>query len=401
MRREHPNLRAALQHCLTAAGEQRTRPGLRLAGTLWFYWTGCGFLREGRRWLDRFLALDATPSPERTKALWAAGAVAVAQGDADGAANMLRECAEQAARDGDERMLGFAGLSMAMVTLFADDYRRTRDLLEEALARFDHLREVNSATLLGRSTLALVVAVQGDLDQADKMCQQTLAVCRDRGDRWTTAWVAYVRAMTALGRGRLDEAVGHARDGMGLHHIFHNLTGIAMLAELYATLMVASGRAEDAAVVHGVAAQIWQIMGRRLFGSTALDEQHRRCEAQARQTLGDRGYEAALRHGARLSLPDAIGYVVADPSGDRLPPAEAGGVRADAGRARPAPSEPLTPRESEVAALIGRGLSNREIATRLVMSRRTAESHVESILRKLGFTSRAQIAAWHAGQHDP
>ena len=46
--------------------------------------------------------------------------------------------------------------------------------------------------------------------------------------------------------------------------------------------------------------------------------------------------------------------------------------------------------------LVADGLSNKEIATNLVISRRTAEGHVEHILSKLGFTSRAQIAVWVA-----
>ena len=54
----------------------------------------------------------------------------------------------------------------------------------------------------------------------------------------------------------------------------------------------------------------------------------------------------------------------------------------------------LTTREREVAALVAQGRTNGEIAAHLVVSERTAESHVSNILGKLGFTSRAQIAAW-------
>jgi DNA-binding CsgD family transcriptional regulator len=54
----------------------------------------------------------------------------------------------------------------------------------------------------------------------------------------------------------------------------------------------------------------------------------------------------------------------------------------------------LTPREREVAALLARGLTNRQIADQLVISTATAERHVLNILNKLGYRSRAQVAAW-------
>ncbi len=57
---------------------------------------------------------------------------------------------------------------------------------------------------------------------------------------------------------------------------------------------------------------------------------------------------------------------------------------------------PLTRRESEVAALVADGLSNAAIAARLVLSERTVENHVSSVLRRLNLTSRAGIASWHA-----
>jgi len=58
------------------------------------------------------------------------------------------------------------------------------------------------------------------------------------------------------------------------------------------------------------------------------------------------------------------------------------------------PSQELSGREREVVALIARGLSNREIADELVLSKRTVEHHIANILSKLGFTNRAQIVRW-------
>jgi DNA-binding NarL/FixJ family response regulator len=69
--------------------------------------------------------------------------------------------------------------------------------------------------------------------------------------------------------------------------------------------------------------------------------------------------------------------------------------RVTALRERLRPARPdLSPREAEVAALVAEGLTNRQIAARLVLSERTVESHVQHVLTKLGFGSRSQVAAW-------
>jgi DNA-binding NarL/FixJ family response regulator len=56
----------------------------------------------------------------------------------------------------------------------------------------------------------------------------------------------------------------------------------------------------------------------------------------------------------------------------------------------------LTPRQLEVAALVAEGCSNRQIAEQLVITERSAESHVDRIRERLGLRSRAQLAAWYA-----
>lgn len=70
--------------------------------------------------------------------------------------------------------------------------------------------------------------------------------------------------------------------------------------------------------------------------------------------------------------------------------------RADRLLARLASSrpDPLTAREREVAGLVAQSLSNREVADRLVLSERTVESHMRSILAKLGLTRRTDVVRW-------
>jgi DNA-binding CsgD family transcriptional regulator len=68
-------------------------------------------------------------------------------------------------------------------------------------------------------------------------------------------------------------------------------------------------------------------------------------------------------------------------------------------RAQAAPT--LTGRQREVAALVADGLSNREIASRLSITERSAEGHIDRIRLRLGFRSRAQVAAWFVATAEP
>jgi non-specific serine/threonine protein kinase len=110
---------------------------------------------------------------------------------------------------------------------------------------------------------------------------------------------------------------------------------------------------------------------------------HEQCERQTRSALGDAEFQAAFCHGRSLNVEDAIGYALGESRQATPPPA---GVQ----MALPQ----LTRREHQVAEHVAEGLSNKDIAAALVISQRTAESHVEHILIKLGFTSRSRIVAW-------
>ncbi|WP_238431769.1 response regulator transcription factor [Streptomyces cavernae] len=108
-------------------------------------------------------------------------------------------------------------------------------------------------------------------------------------------------------------------------------------------------------------------------------------EAAVRAAVGRREFDRAYRRGGRFGLAEIVSYAIQE-----TPPTPSGSPS----RTR---TTPLTPRETEVARLVADGLGNQQIADRLVIARRTAEGHVERILRKLGFTKRSQIAAWVSG----
>jgi DNA-binding NarL/FixJ family response regulator len=150
----------------------------------------------------------------------------------------------------------------------------------------------------------------------------------------------------------------------------------------------------------GAAERLWRATQTSLAAFTALRDYHDESLAAIRTRLGDRAVDAAFRRGTELSTAEAVTLALERPA-----PAGAPAPRAAPADARPTPDAQLaelglTRREREVITLIAQGLSNREIAARLVVAQRTAEGHVENILSKLGFTSRAQVAGWLAAQRD-
>jgi DNA-binding NarL/FixJ family response regulator len=86
-----------------------------------------------------------------------------------------------------------------------------------------------------------------------------------------------------------------------------------------------------------------------------------------------------IAEGRQMTLTAALGYALADETEEAW---------------RPGPRQALTRRETEVAMLAARGLTNRDIAARLCLSVRTVEVHIDHILTKLGFGTRTQLAAW-------
>jgi non-specific serine/threonine protein kinase len=105
--------------------------------------------------------------------------------------------------------------------------------------------------------------------------------------------------------------------------------------------------------------------------------------ATARGRLGEEAYRAAWADGQAMQQAQAVAYALSTDRPSSTVDEHSSPL-----------AWPLSPREREVAMLIARGHSNREIAEKLVIGERTAEAHVTHVLTKLGLRSRAQVAVW-------
>ncbi|MFF3593943.1 ATP-binding protein [Kitasatospora indigofera] len=312
----HPNLRAALEFCLAEPGEEQI--ALLMAGTLWFYWVGCGHLGEGRHWLDRALALAPEPTEARAKALWVTGYMATLQGDLHRAGPALEECRRQALATGDDRALAYALHRQGCAALIGDEPGRATELFEEALWHYNTIGELNSNVLMAMFELGVAHLFQGETETGELWFGRVREVCEEHGEQWAYAYGLYAMAYAQWLAGDVRLARAYARECVRLNYLFRDLLGIVLGVEVLALLETEpAGPGEDcdlveARVLQGAAHRIWQGVGKPFFGSRTFNGAHQECEARARAGLTEQEFLEAFELGAVLDLDAAVCRALGD-----------------------------------------------------------------------------------------
>ncbi|MGP3959508.1 ATP-binding protein [Nonomuraea sp. 3N208] len=379
---EHANLRSALDGWLAKPADAAT--GLSMAADLLYHWITSYYLGEGRAWLERGLAAVSSPDDVRGRALWAGGWLAVIQADLPAATSMLEECRRIGERLGDEALLGYAELFSGMVAMCQERPRDAIGCYERAL---EHHRATGDPVGLALSLIRLSLARSflGESEAAIATAEQALAVCEAHGEGWHKAYTMMALGVEVWRQGDLPRATELEHQSLAFNRSLGDRLGVGITIEVLAWIAATQGLHERAARLLGVLETVWSMVGAPLSGYGHLAGYHDACQVRTREALGEGAFAAAVRRGARLPYEEAVAYALAE---DKPGGAEAG----EAPEARE--QAPLTRREREIAQLVAQGMTNKEIAASLVIAQRTAEGHIEHILSKLGFNSRAQIAVW-------
>jgi DNA-binding CsgD family transcriptional regulator len=189
----------------------------------------------------------------------------------------------------------------------------------------------------------------------------------------------------ALMARELDQAQPLFAEALRISNEIDDRVAQYILLDLLGCHAASSGRARRAAQLLGAAEAVRTGVGATLIPTVAPLVAG--AEASAIAALGAPRFEAEFTAGKRLSRDAAIGTALGEPA------------HVVAATPDDASVAPLAKREAEVARLVAEGLSNKQIGARLFISERTVDSHVRSILNKLGFNSRAQIAGWMASSN--
>ena len=418
---EHDNLRAALRW---ATGHGEVETALRLGAALSRFWQVHAHLSEGLKWLESALAwtggastatraLDAAGQLARDRAdydrAWALyeeslelrreledsrgtalalnnlGVVAQLRGDDDRAVALHEESLALFRTLGDERGVALLLLTMGTMEQLQGDLARATAHYEESLTLFQALGDTRGIAAC-LSSLGNLASSRGDFVAADELYVEVAVLFRELGDTRDIAACLSNHAGIARDRGNLDRATALAQESLVLFHQLGDHRGIAACLELIGSTTAAQRPERGTRLL--AAAEI-------LRETTGVNRSAARSAAQEgavddlRTALGADAFARAWEAGRRLALDEIVAIALA--------PVEPAETQVSPSDTRPSP---LTRREREVAGLIARGLTNRQIAEALFISERTADTHVEHILAKLGHASRTQVATWVVEQGD-
>ena len=408
------NIRAAVRFSLDA-GDSGT--ALQLCASLWSFWFERGYLSEGRLWLEESLASSPEASPARARALSGSGVLAHYQGDYDRAEKLCRDALELSRSLHDAKGVAEAYTGIALVLRTRGDYAAAEKLFRDALAVYEDLGDEGGvARALDRLAMCLVVA--GELDGAHSLFERSLGAFRRLGDSHGVALGLYGLAATRPA-GALAAAQLHADESLDILRTVGDRRTYGKTLWAAADINADLGNAETAAAQFEESLTLFVEFGDRWFGGLVLvsaaflaaatgdaeravhllaaadairtelevplwagfRERHDRVLVEARSALGEARFTAAWEKGARTPLPATVELVAP--------------ARTDAGTDA---AEGLTAREVEVLALVADGLTDAEVAERLVVSIRTVHAHLRSVYRKINVRSRS-AATRYALEH--
>jgi DNA-binding CsgD family transcriptional regulator len=377
MELEIDNVRYVIRRCVDRGDTTR---GLVLVTSLGYYWITRG-TTEGVRWLDQLLTGGEHDDALLALAYHMRGFLALLQSN-PAAALPAFDRAIAAGRAGCQSELLPQSIALASIAdNMAGDHASAQHRLAEAQTEAAGLDDLTvRITLLQAQALNSVFA--GDIEEAASVSAEGARLSEEIGDLYSLEMMMLNRGTAALISGDLGAAKALLGKALRIAERIDDRIAQYYLLGALGYHATCSGQPRLATQLLGAGETVRTGAGASVIPTLApLLAQ---VEESARAALGASKFQAEFQAGKRLARAAAIRLALGEPA----PVAAPAAVSAGAGV--------LGRREAEVAGLVAEGLSNKQIGTRLFISERTVDGHVRNILNKLGFNSRAQIAAWIA-----
>ena len=375
MELEIDNLRAVMRHCMSRGDYTR---GVDLVTSLGWFWITRG-TTEGARWLDELLAHGQGNRLSLSWAIFLRGFLAVLQADPTTAGPWLDRAAEAARGLGDNSMLTQALTMGSVAATFGGDRVAAAALFKEAEAAAAGLDDpaAKSSVLQAKVLNAMF---DGDLEVVRTAASEGVRMSRETGDLYVLDVMLMELAFSFMIEGQLDIAKPLYVEALRVAQRIDDRILQSYLLVAFGYFAAGSRQATLAAQLFGAAESVRIGAGANIM--LPMAPFLAQAEESAIAVLGRAKFEAEYKAGKSLSRELALRLALGEPAEVLTADGESAGL--------------LGKREADVAKLVAEGLSNKQIGARQFISERTVDSHVRSILNKLGFNSRAQIASWVA-----
>jgi ATP/maltotriose-dependent transcriptional regulator MalT len=278
----------------------------------------------------------------------------------------------------DEASLAFVFQSRGLNTYLGGDYEEGERNLAAALQLYEGMSEGTDLMWTAHVEMGMLLSSRGDVAGAARHFEFVRTEAVATGEKWMLSYGVYGSGLVALVSEKFEEATRLALESLALKRAFDDTVGTTLVTDLLAWAEAAAGSGERAAVLTGAASKMWDSFGEQLYGSQHWVERRQTFETRARAELGDAAYARAHQRGVDMTTKQLMAYALQeDETNTDEPPV----------------SKALSPRERDIGQYVAQGLTNREIATRMVLSVRTIDGHVSNILRKLSLTRRHHVNA--------
>jgi predicted ATPase/DNA-binding CsgD family transcriptional regulator len=428
---ENDNLRAVLSRALAEPDNQIS---IRLVALLWRFWWLSGETSEGAQWFEKALRhyrgqlhgpLGAQQTRLLSAALLGAGILANYQNQYSQSVALLQESLALARRLGDKRLIAMALQGMARIVMRMGQFKEAEAIYNEASALFAELDnqwgvaqsllyhgltlwtqgkfDVAQAPLAGALTISRQIddpqginqAMEalawaklglGDISGAQRLAESSVAMARNRQDRLLLA-----RGLNGLGsalrrQGKSAAAYTALAEAFYFAYEIGDKWHMAGCLVEIASLMLAQGKFERAARIAGAVERLFPNIRDNAPAASRTFYQGMSRTLQTR--MGEASYLTSLAEGGALvAANDLSGWeaLISESVVETSLPA--------------AGPTPLTEREQEVLRWLAQGLTNSQIAERLVVSPFTVNAHLRNIYNKLDVPSRPAAIRYALEHH--
>ncbi|MER6943644.1 AAA family ATPase [Nonomuraea sp. NPDC000554] len=296
MQRELPNVRVALELCLS--DRRLARAGLETASAMWSFWLLSGSLTEGRYWLERGLEQVREASARRARALWVYSMLALRQGDVEAATPRLEECHAIVRQTDDQVALPFAIRTSGVAAFSTGDPERGFALLEQSLAL--HRAAGDIGGVMFNLYYSAAYGSVGHPDLAAAYGEELLALCDVHHALVTRGYAQLALGIALWNLGQCRRAEALVQEAAAFTGEVNDRWCLTQCLEVLAWTAGDRGDHERAATLLGAAHMLWQSADASPTRLSYHAVWHERCVEQARRALGNRAFAAAFREGAKL-----------------------------------------------------------------------------------------------------